>query len=68
MIWKCFADKTVLTIAHRLDTIMDSNVLVLDAGKVAECDAPKNLVSQFNGLFRALVYVEGDDNVKDSCR
>ena len=65
MIRKYFADKTVLTIAHRLDTIMDSDrVLVLDAGKVAECDAPKNLVSQSNGLFRALVYAEGDDNAK----
>ena len=65
MIRKYFADKTVLTIAHRLDTIMDSDrVLVLDAGKVAECDAPRNLVSQSNGLFRGLVYAEGDDNAK----
>ena len=42
---------------------MDSDrVLVLD-GKVAECDAQKSCC-QFNGLFRALVYVEGDDNAK----
>ena len=63
MIRKCFADKTVLTIAHRLDTIMDSDrVLVLDFGNVAEWDTPKNLSKIDNGLFRALVYAEGEEN------
>jgi ATP-binding cassette subfamily C (CFTR/MRP) protein 1 len=51
-----FADSTVLTIAHRLNTIMDSDrVLVLDAGKVAEFDTPKNLLMIKNGIFRAMV-------------
>ena len=36
-----FADCTVLTIAHRLHTIMDANrVLVLDAGRLLEFDSP----------------------------
>lgn len=46
-----FEDCTVLTIAHRLNTIMDYNrVLVLEKGEMAEFDTPNNLVSQ-KGLF-----------------
>lgn len=37
---KEFSDKTLLVIAHRLRTIIDSDrVLVMDAGKVAEYDS-----------------------------
>jgi ABC-type bacteriocin/lantibiotic exporter with double-glycine peptidase domain len=40
-----FASCTVLTIAHRLNTIMDSSkVLVMDAGSVAEFDSPHILL------------------------
>ncbi|XP_067089136.1 multidrug resistance-associated protein 1 isoform X1 [Osmerus mordax] len=46
-----FEDCTVLTIAHRLNTIMDyTRVLVLDKGKMAEFDSPSTLISK-RGIF-----------------
>ena len=42
-----FASKPVLTIAHRLDNIMDSDrILVMDAGIVAEYDTPLALLKK----------------------
>ena len=56
MIRENFADATVLTIAHRLNTILDSDrVLVLDDGRVAEFDTPKALQNKPNGIFRGMV-------------
>lgn len=56
MIRENFEDATVLTIAHRLNTIMDSDrVLVLDDGYVAEYDSPKALLQKPDGIFRAMV-------------
>ncbi|KAJ6651178.1 hypothetical protein lerEdw1_000730, partial [Lerista edwardsae] len=52
-----FADKTVLTIAHRLNTILDSDrVLVMHAGKVAEFDSPDVLSKKHDSLFRHLLH------------
>uniref|UniRef100_H2Z8F9 Uncharacterized protein n=1 Tax=Ciona savignyi TaxID=51511 RepID=H2Z8F9_CIOSA len=49
-----FEDCTTFTIAHRLNTIMDSTrVLVLDAGKVAEFDSPINLLKA-KGIFYSM--------------
>ena len=64
MIRRCFADKTVLTIAHRLDTIMDSDkILVLDDGNIAEYADPRTLVEKGeDGSFYGLVYAEGNEN------
>ncbi|XP_074845818.1 ATP-binding cassette sub-family C member 10 isoform X2 [Carettochelys insculpta] len=48
-----FADKTVLTIAHRLNTILDSDrVLVMHAGKMAELDSPAVLSKREDSLFQ----------------
>lgn len=56
MIRENFQNTTVLTIAHRLNTIMDSDrVLVLDDGRVAEFDSPEMLLKKENGLFKAMV-------------
>uniref|UniRef100_A0A671YF42 ATP-binding cassette, sub-family C (CFTR/MRP), member 2 n=1 Tax=Sparus aurata TaxID=8175 RepID=A0A671YF42_SPAAU len=44
---KEFSHCTVLTIAHRLHSIMDSSrVMVLDAGKIVEFDSPDNLLEK----------------------
>uniref|UniRef100_A0A8C7JQ85 Multidrug resistance-associated protein 1 n=1 Tax=Oncorhynchus kisutch TaxID=8019 RepID=A0A8C7JQ85_ONCKI len=46
-----FDDCTVLTIAHRLNTIMDyTRVLVLDKGEMAEFDSPSTLITK-RGIF-----------------
>lgn len=40
-----FVGATVLTIAHRLNTIIESDmVLVLDEGRLVEYDKPENLL------------------------
>lgn len=65
MIRQNFKDKTVLTIAHRLETIMDSDrILVLDDGNVAEFDTPAELMKNdsASGLFHSLVHAEGEEN------
>jgi len=50
-----FADATCITVAHRINTIMDSDfILVMDNGQAAEFDAPKNLLAK-GGMFRDLV-------------
>jgi len=52
---KEFNDCTILTIAHRLNTIMDSDkVLVMDAGKVAEFDRPEVLLANERSIFYSL--------------
>ncbi|XP_059215146.1 canalicular multispecific organic anion transporter 1 isoform X2 [Centropristis striata] len=51
---KEFSHCTVLTIAHRLHSIMDSSrVMVLDAGKIVEFDSPSNLLER-QGHFYAM--------------
>ncbi|ETS83861.1 hypothetical protein PFICI_05737 [Pestalotiopsis fici W106-1] len=51
-----FKEHTVITVAHRLDTIMDKDVvLVMDAGKLVEAGRPSELVERVDGLFRELI-------------
>ncbi len=47
-----FKDCTIITIAHRLNTIMDYNkIAVLSAGRIVEFDTPENLLKQETSLF-----------------
>ncbi|CAM6108367.1 unnamed protein product [Calypogeia fissa] len=51
-----FDDCTVISIAHRIPTVMDSDkVLVLDAGRVQEYGSPSKLLDNPKSLFSSLV-------------
>jgi ABC-type multidrug transport system fused ATPase/permease subunit len=51
-----FTDSTVITIAHRLNTVIDCDrVLVMRSGKVAEFAPPADLLDDPDSVFAALV-------------
>ncbi|KAJ2109196.1 Transporter of the ATP-binding cassette (ABC) [Coemansia sp. RSA 922] len=55
LISKEFSDCTVLTIAHRLETIMNSDrIIVMDKGTIAEIGTPQELLAK-DGMFAQLV-------------
>jgi len=50
-----FQGCTIITIAHRLNTVLDyDRILVLKEGSIAELDTPRNLMQQDNGIFRGM--------------
>uniref|UniRef100_A0A2K6SSL6 ATP binding cassette subfamily C member 9 n=1 Tax=Saimiri boliviensis boliviensis TaxID=39432 RepID=A0A2K6SSL6_SAIBB len=56
VVMTAFADRTVVTIAHRVSSIMDAGlVLVFSEGILVECDTVPNLLALRNGLFSTLV-------------
>ena len=54
-----FDNRTIITIAHRINTILDSDkIVVLQQGRVAEFDTPRELINR-RGLFYELVREAG---------
>lgn len=51
-----FRDRTMVTIAHRIHTVVDSDlVLVLSDGRVAEYDTPSKLLEREDSFFSSLI-------------
>lgn len=56
LIHENFKDATMLTIAHRLNTIMNSDrILMIDNGELVEYDSPSNLLANPLSGFTRLV-------------
>ncbi|XP_067676731.1 multidrug resistance-associated protein 1-like isoform X1 [Haliotis asinina] len=52
---EAFTDCTIITIAHRLNTVMDyDRIIVMDSGKIKEYDTPETLLSNSNSTFYGL--------------
>ncbi|KAJ3381839.1 hypothetical protein HDU84_004782 [Entophlyctis sp. JEL0112] len=60
-----FEDSTVICIAHRLNTLIDyDKIIVLDHGRVVEFGAPHALLGRADSAFSALVDETGPANAK----
>jgi len=60
-----FSDRTTLTIAHRLNTIIDSDrVLVMELGRVREFARPIDLLNDSRSEFSAMVRETGPQNAQ----
>jgi ABC-type multidrug transport system fused ATPase/permease subunit len=56
-----FGSQTVVTIAHRLDTVIDNDkIMVLDAGRLVEYDAPALLLQDPNSHLSGMVNQQGE--------
>ena len=55
-----FAESTVLTIAHRIRTVIDyDRIMVLDEGRIVEFARPARLLEKEEGVFYALCRATG---------
>jgi len=57
---QCLSGCTLMTIAHRLQTVIHADlIVVMDAGRVAECGPPATLLSDAHGRFAQMADVQG---------
>lgn len=70
-----FQECTILTIAHRLNTIMDSDrVIVLHEGFIVEFDAPETLLANNRGIFyrmakdAGLIHEDAIITIRENCK
>ncbi|PPQ62804.1 hypothetical protein CVT24_000498 [Panaeolus cyanescens] len=55
-----FTSSLLLTVAHRLRTVIDyDRLIVLDKGEIAEFDTPWNLINKDGGIFRNMCLKSG---------
>ncbi|XP_066266532.1 ATP-binding cassette sub-family C member 5-like [Branchiostoma lanceolatum] len=64
---EAFSDCTMLTIAHRLNTVLTCDrILVMDDGKVVEFDSPSKLLADDNSHFHAMMSAANLSNQQSS--
>ena len=62
VIKRVFASRTIITIAHRLDTVIESDtVLVMEAGELKETGPSSTLLSNSKSMFSMLVDKTGPE-------
>ena len=64
-----FRDCTALTIAHRIETVIDSDkIIVLDKGRVIEFDVPLLMLENENSyLSNVLTFVDPSTQLRLRC-
>jgi len=61
-----FPNSTIITIAHRLNTVIDfDKIIVMDQGSVAEYDSPAVLLANENSMFSNLVDSTGEKSAAE---